>query len=74
MIMIRDAYLLQIWTGPFVSFFVFATGFGLSFRFALFFFLFWREVELELGDFNIESEAYAIPDEDVVVWKELVTF
>jgi len=66
MIMIHDAYLLQIWTGAFVSFLVFATGFGLSFRFALFFFLFWCEVELELDDFNIESEAYAVLDEDVV--------
>ena len=50
-----------------MPFLVFATGFGLSFRFALFFFLFWCEVELELDDFNIESEAYAVLDEDVVV-------
>ena len=71
MIMIHDAYLLEIWTGPFVPFLVFATGFGLSFMLAL---LFWCEVELELDDFKKESDAYAVPDEDVVVWKELVTF
>ena len=74
MIMIHDAYLLQIWTGPFVPFLVFATGFGLSFMLALLFFWFWCEVELELYDFNIESEAYAVPDEDLVAWEELVTF
>jgi hypothetical protein len=48
-------------------FLVFATGFGLSFMLALLFFLFLCEVELELYDFNIESEAYAVPDEDLVV-------
>ena len=40
----------------------------------MFFFLFWCEVELEQDDFNIESEAYVVPDEYVVVWEELVTF